>query len=353
MTEKNSLSKKHFDEIDILKGIAILTVVLEHCSSLKYIDLSNAQWCVTLVAIIKSFNMQLFFVLSGFLFASSNTTDKKKAYISKFDRLLVPMVFLSIINITLVYSMPSVINGDERRVGFVDTIINFALYGKNYWFIYTLLIIFCITIFIKKYLTKTATISVILLLVVLYETNLAHDELFRIKDVTYFSVFFLLGYLASYNYARIKSFLKKVGVPVSLLIVYVVLFVYAKDVEFVHNWCLPLLLDVAIIGFGIMMTDSEYKYPVLKYLGKYSLQFYMFNGYALVIARILFAKVLNIQHPFALFALVYIFCLIILWILVEATKRIPIISYLCGYGRKNKTIQSTKDSDINILSKLD
>lgn len=87
-------SSKYYSEIDILKGVAILTVVLEHAFAVKYINLSDIGWCFHTVEVIKSFNMQLFFAISGFLFANSKQNDIRKALKWKFDRLLVPMLFL-------------------------------------------------------------------------------------------------------------------------------------------------------------------------------------------------------------------------------------------------------------------
>ncbi len=98
--------KSYFSEIDIIKGVAILTVVLEHSFAVKYVDLTNISWCYHTVEVIKTFNMQLFFMVSGFLFANSKTDDLKRVYRGKVDRILVPMLFLTIINLVLVNAMP-------------------------------------------------------------------------------------------------------------------------------------------------------------------------------------------------------------------------------------------------------
>lgn len=340
---EEKVHKNHFDELDILKGILILTVVLEHSFAVKYVDLSTVAWCTTTVAIIKSFNMQLFFMISGFLFANSKTTNIGKALISKVDRLLVPMLFLSIINIALFWVAPSAINGDERR-GLMETIMNVLLYGKSFWFIYTLFVIFVFVILLKKYLNKTITIMIILALIVLYESGFVQSEMFQIKNVSYFSVYFLLGYLAYGRYDDIKKILKSPWFLVPSLIIYILLFLFAYDNSIVYRWILPPLLDSIMIGFVLVLVEflNNYKYPVLKYLGKNSLQFFMFNGYALVVSRILYAKVLNIHQPFLLFLLVYLSCLLIIWLLVEITKRIPVISYLCGFGKKKSGLDLQK-----------
>ena len=88
------------------------------------------------------------------------------------------------------------------------------------------------------------------------------------------------------------------------------------------------------MGGVIRLSDLKYNYSVFKYLGKNSLQFYMFNGYALVSARIICAQVLKLREPFLLVSAVFILSLLILFVLTEIARRIPVVSYLCGFGRR-------------------
>ena len=110
LQKMQSVQNHHFDELDIVKGLAIITVILEHSFSVKYIDLSDIAWCNTTIAVIKSFNMQLFFVVSGFLFFHSKSLDVRKMFMSKIDRLLVPYIFLSVVSVTAKYCFPSLLN---------------------------------------------------------------------------------------------------------------------------------------------------------------------------------------------------------------------------------------------------
>ena len=72
----------------------------------------------------------------------------------------------------------------------------------------------------------------------------------------------------------------------------------------------------------------------LEYLGKNSLQFYLFNGFALVPARVICAKLFGINNPLFLVSAIFLLCIVFLIILTEVSKRIPVIRYLCGFGRK-------------------
>lgn len=151
-------SCKYYSEIDILKGVAILTVVLEHAFAVKYINLTEIGWCYHTVEVIKSFNMQLFFAISGFLFANSKQYDIRKAFKGKFDRLLVPMLFFAAISLFLSIFLSSYFSS-ETTVS-KSMLIDWFVYGECNWFVYTLLVIFCLMIPFKKRLTPALVIGI-------------------------------------------------------------------------------------------------------------------------------------------------------------------------------------------------
>jgi fucose 4-O-acetylase-like acetyltransferase len=64
-------AKIHFDEIDIVKGIAILFVMWHH-SFIQYpIYMLDIPWVKYAVAIHPTFYLTVFFLVSGYLFANS------------------------------------------------------------------------------------------------------------------------------------------------------------------------------------------------------------------------------------------------------------------------------------------
>ena len=78
------MAKLHFDEIDIVKGIAILFVLWHH-SFIKFpIYMLDIPWCKYAMAIHGTFYLNVFFLVSGYLFAHSKPRTftenfKKKA----------------------------------------------------------------------------------------------------------------------------------------------------------------------------------------------------------------------------------------------------------------------------------
>ena len=79
---------KHYREIDILRGIAIIMVFLGHAVIVYPINLENVAWCRGLVAFISAVHMPLFFIVAGFCF------HRKSTYVDmvqkKIQRLLIP-----------------------------------------------------------------------------------------------------------------------------------------------------------------------------------------------------------------------------------------------------------------------
>lgn len=238
-------SCKYYSEIDILKGVAILTVVLEHAFAVKYINLTEIGWCYHTVEVIKSFNMQLFFAISGFLFANSKQYDIRKAFKGKFDRLLVPMLFFAAISLFLSIFLSSYFSS-ETTVS-KSMLIDWFVYGECNWFVYTLLVIFCLMIPFKKRLTPALVIGISLALIVLKELGLVHARIFQIHHVLYMLVFFFLGYLTYVYYDVVRPFISKWYICGLCIVGYVFLY-QIKEVSFVRNWALPITLGTGLWG---------------------------------------------------------------------------------------------------------
>ena len=100
---------KHYREIDILRGIAIIMVFLGHAVIVYPINLENVAWCRGLVAFISAVHMPLFFIVAGFCF------HRKSTYVDmvqkKIKRLLVPYVSKRQIMRQSLNSTPPVMGG--------------------------------------------------------------------------------------------------------------------------------------------------------------------------------------------------------------------------------------------------
>lgn len=93
------ITKRRFDEVDILKGIAILFIIALHSFSPNPVNLKVAMPFA--YRIVCSFPLQLFFLLSGFLF---NSNEEWKPFLKKkLHRLGVPFLTFGLMGIILRY----------------------------------------------------------------------------------------------------------------------------------------------------------------------------------------------------------------------------------------------------------
>ena len=108
------MAKVHFDEIDILKGIAILFVLWHH-SFIKFpIYMLDIPWCEYAMAIHGTFYLYVFFLVSGYLFAHSKPRTFAENFKKKASRLLIPYFCYEAVNLGVKTAFPQLVN---RKVG--------------------------------------------------------------------------------------------------------------------------------------------------------------------------------------------------------------------------------------------
>ena len=91
--------KQYFNEINIMRGMAVLCVVIGHSF--------NPTETPTILGFVKSFvycfHMPAFFFISGFLEGEKRRSfsEKKQAIVKKVKRLMVPYFFLTVVTAVL------------------------------------------------------------------------------------------------------------------------------------------------------------------------------------------------------------------------------------------------------------
>ena len=88
-------AKIYYQEVDILKGIAILGIILLHGLINSPVDINGNLGLYG--DIVRSFPLYLFFTVSGFFFYPSANSSWKDFLIKKSKRLLIPMLFFHFI----------------------------------------------------------------------------------------------------------------------------------------------------------------------------------------------------------------------------------------------------------------
>lgn len=115
---------KHYREIDILRGIAIIMVFLGHAVIVYPINLENVAWCRGLVAFISAVHMPLFFIVAGFCF------HRKSTYVDmvqkKIQRLLIPYTAFNLMDMCCRLAFSKLVN---RPCGIRESLIKIVLHG--------------------------------------------------------------------------------------------------------------------------------------------------------------------------------------------------------------------------------
>ena len=85
-------AKKHIELIDILKGIAILSVLLCHSIIVYPINLEAIPWCLSVKLFVDAYQMPMFFIISGFLCTYHESTTDNTFFLEQ-SAFWFPMLF--------------------------------------------------------------------------------------------------------------------------------------------------------------------------------------------------------------------------------------------------------------------
>lgn len=209
------MNKVYFREIDIMKGIGIFLVVLGHLNTLPGIS-----------KVIYGFHMPLFFFISGFVF------NKKSSLVfikEKFNRILVPYIFFSVLTF-LLYYIP---NYNDSKFKLSDLFIGTLLGVSNdyylswnvvLWFLPSLFLINIIFNFAVKYsrVLKFIALGVLLLGGVIFNK----DDLylpFHLGSSILMIPFFASGFFIKANYKNLMSKINMIFKPLIILISFAVI----------------------------------------------------------------------------------------------------------------------------------
>ena len=104
--------KKHFNDIDICKGLAMMGVLWNHSFILYPINIHNLSWCRHAASINSTFFIVLFFMVSGYLFLLPREVSFVENTRKRCKRLLVPYLSYSALTLIMKLLLPSLVNRD-------------------------------------------------------------------------------------------------------------------------------------------------------------------------------------------------------------------------------------------------
>lgn len=290
---------KNLSHISILKGVAILLVVIGHF----YPQAFHMSIWDKINKTIYLFHMPLFMVISGYLYANSNRTfDSLNAYATfirnKSLRLLLPYFFISSIIIFLkllaqqffILQYPI----DAKTIFFHIFIQPMGGPTTFLWFLYTLWMIFAIYPLLKKIFK----FDVIILLFSII--------LFNIEVTSYFSLDLLIKYLLFFSIGIIFFKIHSLGTNI-----YFILFIACLLGEAYSDTILLKSL-VGITGlwlFSLLIDTYVNSHFIRQFvlLGTYSSAIYLFHTFTMSPIRLLAEKFIGYSattfYPIAFFVI--------------------------------------------------
>ena len=288
---------KHYREIDILRGIAIIMVFLGHAVIVYPINLENVAWCRGLVAFISAVHMPLFFIVAGFCF------HRKSTYVDmvqkKIKRLLVPYVIFNLFDMCCRLVLSKFVN---RPCGIRESMIKMLFYGGEYWFLYVLFLMCILWGGILPYVKKHVWLQVIvgIAAVVLNVLQISFDVC-KVDSLCRFFVFFYAGFLIQIHFDHLtymKKVIKNMAVLLAGTIFWGGIFVlwYRNGWNFIPEFLISFVGIFVCLVFAAKICNTKLGL-CLADVGKYSLQLYLLDGYFLGASRMVLVQLLACTSP--------------------------------------------------------
>lgn len=322
--------KQYFNEINIMRGMAVLCVVIGHSF--------NPTETPTILGFIKSFvycfHMPAFFFISGFLEGSKrqNFCDKKQAIIKKARRLMIPYFFLTIIT-----AMLKLLFGVFARNPLnYSTLIVDVLIGRNnpnggLWFLYALFVISVFGIIFDR-MDRLILMSVMLGVYVLNLFIFKQSGYILGFFFSYAWIYFMGGVVRKYIYDKVKKSKLMISMRgiVSTIVISIgyIFFAYIKIYK-VESWILSSMITVIgvllLFVISIQIEQNQCGKKIWMLFGDYGMDIYMIGYYAQQAIYVIFGKILGCNY------LIYACLMLILGLIVP----IVVSKYIV---RKNRVL---------------
>ena len=298
-------SKKRIVEIDTMRGIAIILMVLGHSFLVYPIDIFHLPGYYEFHRWFYTFHMGMLFVVAGAVYSCK---DYKTFITKKIHRILVPYVIFDVISV-LSRSFGGLFVNNHANLP--KAAFYFFFYGGDYWFLYTIFVIFLIYPLLEKFFNEPWK-EVALLLALFVVADYSHLHYFRISNAASYLTVFIVG---KYAVKRIDT-LRPSSHSKSLLIIIAMSAIWA-----VTNYYYKHVLPTTILNFFRIMSMSVVTFIFASYLSKwaskgnkisqkaqdilalcskYSLQIYLFDAFWMVLIRSVIINIFHLSHPIAI-----------------------------------------------------
>jgi len=277
---------KRNEFLDILKGIAIILVVVGHCIQYGsgYNYMTNSLYFSNFAfKLIYSFHMPLFMLISGYLFYYSiKKYSFKSNLINRLKTTIVPIVSYTLI----CYILNKSLDFD------VEIFLNNMF--SNLWYLWAVFWCSVIVLIVERVRKIKNIIYVLIYFIMFFVPNIYNFHLY-----CFMYVFFILGFL--FNKYNLKQYFKYRLRSVSIIsiIIFIILFVFYDINSYIYvsgynimneNGFTQIFINIyrSIIGlFGsvflisttkMILLKTNLKFKILSYIGKNSLAIYIISS---------------------------------------------------------------------------
>ena len=333
---------KRIEWVDMLKGVAIICVIIGHRTWSGY-----GIFPCALKTWIYSFHMPLFFFLSGFVFSIDKYENFKQFLISKIKTMIIPMVFFSVVVSTFHYVYYGLLlhNASTEFTAFMKKMI-FSLflqgrqqeYNSALWFLTCLFVIQIILYGIVRFAKNLWYIFAAVLLC--FIAGVAYVELgetlllWEIDTALISIVFVGLGYILKkqiHILERISTYAGIIFLAINFVLTYANYQITHQQVDLAVNILgnpILFLLSAlsAIMGLIILFKNCKNN-RVLSYIGRNSLIYYGLSDMLLFLPELFVYNIIHLDisklGEFSVvigFGFAFVVCLAI-WPMAEIINR--------------------------------
>lgn len=261
---------------------------------------------------ISSYYMPLFFFISGYLFVYTNPQvemiEIKSFIFKKVNRIIVPYLILTLIAfipkfILSEYAYNKIdLNISSFVSGFVYPATNPVAY---FWFLPTIFIIYCIALYLYRYIYQVSCTYYTLIFFGLFLLNLFNPfnsvKLFNINNVSFYLIFFWLGSMYFLSEKLVDKYLENsLSLPFLLLITIILTHLfYGTGKGYLIKAIFGIFMSVALSKIYINRN-----YSFFKFINGFYYQIYLLSWFFITFCRIFLYHTIGLS-PYITYAAMF------------------------------------------------
>jgi len=293
--------KNRIQWVDYAKGIGIVLVIYSHVlrglHHTPWLSLSQEFFYYS-DTFVYSFHMPLFFLLAG-LFVQKSMAKTTTFFVNKLKIIVYPYFVWSLIQLGLqiVFS-----NHTNHIVTLRQLPEIFYAPFFQFWFLYALFIIYCVYALLHRTKNKYFILAVSLLLYLFQ--YYARAKIGILNTAMQYCLYFVMGALLAPTFFELSE-KKSFGSPFQVISAAVVCCaVQGMLLYYRVNYALFLSIIMALLGIFMVIQLAHFladrsRLPLLRYLGRHSLEIYVAHGIFFSGTRIALYSLVGVQDVYA------------------------------------------------------